>query len=91
MSASKDSLKRFGQALRQRREARGFTREKLLTRMSDLASERYPGRRVPDVSTIARWERGEQCPRSFHLRLVCEVLQVKPEELGYPKPIRRWP
>ncbi|WP_322481149.1 helix-turn-helix transcriptional regulator [Thermogemmatispora sp.] len=91
MKETKDSLKRFGQALRQRREACGLTRDDLVDHMSTLASERYPDRRVPDVSTVARWERGKQCPRRFHLRLVCEVLQVKPEELGYPKPIRRWP
>ncbi|MBX5457329.1 MAG: helix-turn-helix transcriptional regulator [Thermogemmatispora sp.] len=91
MKYTEEILKRFGQRLRQKRQERGFTREKLVVQMDKLASESSQSQKAPDVSTVARWERGEQCPREFHLWLVCTVLQVTPEELGYPKPIRRWP
>ncbi|GER85620.1 MAG: helix-turn-helix transcriptional regulator [Thermogemmatispora sp.] len=91
MKDTEEVLKRFGQRLRQKRQERGFTREKFVDQMDKFASESGQSRKAPDVSTVARWERGEQCPRESHLRLVCGVLQVTPEELGYPKPIRHRP
>ncbi|WP_376795359.1 helix-turn-helix transcriptional regulator [Thermogemmatispora sp.] len=80
---------RFGQNIRRRREELGLTREGLVSRMDGQAGERSPGQRAPDVSTIARWERGEQCPRVANVLLLCEVLGTTPEELGYPRPLRR--
>ncbi|WP_069803267.1 helix-turn-helix domain-containing protein [Thermogemmatispora onikobensis] len=86
------AIKLFGQRLKQKRQERGLTRDELIDQMDRLANEGNQGWKAPDISTVARWERGEQCPRVVpNLWLVCQVLQVTPEELGYPKPIKYWP
>ncbi len=36
--------------------------------------------------TVSEWERGEALPRARHLRKLCEVLQVQPQELWAEPP-----
>jgi transcriptional regulator with XRE-family HTH domain len=86
--ANHEKLKVFGRLLRQEREAAGLTRDDLLERMGILARERY-GREISEDSTkLARWERGEQRPTSFHLQLVSEALGTTPAALGLSLPRR---
>jgi DNA-binding XRE family transcriptional regulator len=33
--------------------------------------------------TYYKWERGQQSPGLRHLRLLCDLFQATPEELGY--------
>ncbi|HYU74462.1 MAG TPA: helix-turn-helix transcriptional regulator [Ktedonobacteraceae bacterium] len=37
-----------------------------------------------DTRTYIRWERGKQHPGLRHMRLLCELFQTTPEELGFP-------
>ena len=55
----------------QARVERGMTK-------SDVA-----GKVDVNLYTYCRWERGQQRPGLRHLRLLCELFQKKPAELGY--------
>ena len=38
------------------------------------------------LKTVSAWERGEALPRAQHLRKLCDVLQVEPQELWAAPP-----
>ncbi len=70
-------------ALRERRLRRGWSQQELADAVNDLAA----GRGVPIVLTandVSRWERGiVVTPQPLTRRLLAELLQVAPEELGF--------
>jgi transcriptional regulator with XRE-family HTH domain len=60
--------------LRARRRTLGLSQE-------DLAARLRAGTQTVAVSTVARWERGETTPRSWHRRPLAEALDVSLAEL----------
>ena len=46
-----------------------------------LTQKELAGRVGVAWQTVSEWESGRQQPRLQHLRKLCEVLQVSPEEL----------
>jgi transcriptional regulator with XRE-family HTH domain len=72
----------YGSRIRAYRERKGWTQAQLVERMSIHSSEKYGRKISEDLSKIARWEREEQQPTAHHLRVLCDVLEVTPADLG---------
>ncbi|HEY8524718.1 MAG TPA: helix-turn-helix transcriptional regulator [Acidimicrobiales bacterium] len=63
------------------REGLRARRRKLGLSQEELAERRGDGTRTVAVSTVARWERGETTPRSWHRRRLAEALDLSLDEL----------
>ncbi len=65
-------------SLRQQRELRGWSRQRLATEIR----QRYPGAAVTEKE-IARWEWGKRKPGPYYQEKLCAIFEMTAEDLGF--------
>jgi tetratricopeptide (TPR) repeat protein len=73
---------RPNQLLRLARESKGWSGDDLARESRDLAEKRGEPAPGADATTIYRWERGEQTPSHYYVRLLTMLFDRSPQELG---------